>query len=79
MFTKPAPDGKLKSGLPMVYDYDGSIFIREHNGGLLFGGFEKEAKPIFHNFVPKNFECQSLQPDLDHFCKFNFYTNISEK
>ena len=39
-------------------------------GGLLFGGFEKEAKPIFHEACPKDFENQTLQPDLDHFCKW---------
>ena len=70
MKTKPAQSGLIKPGLPLVYDYDGAIFIREYNGGLLFGGFEKEAKPIFHNFVPNNFECQTLQPDLDHFCNY---------
>ena len=38
-------------------------------GGILFGGFEKEAKPIFHENVPKEFENSTLDPDLDHFCK----------
>ncbi len=43
--------------------------MRYHEGGgLLFGGFEKEAKPIFHEACPKDFENQTLQPDLDHFC-----------
>lgn len=37
-------------------------------GGLLFGGFEKEAKPIFHESVPDDFENSTLQPDMDHFC-----------
>lgn len=37
-------------------------------GGLLLGGFEKEAKPIFHENIPKDFENCSLKPDLDHFC-----------
>lgn len=37
-------------------------------GGLLFGGFEKDAKPIFHESIPKEFEISTLQPDLDHFC-----------
>ena len=38
------------------------------NGGLLFGGFEKEAKPIFHEASPPDFENATLKPDLDHFC-----------
>lgn len=66
MITKPFGQS---SNLPIVYDYDGSIYIRENEGGLLFGGFEKVAKPIFHSQVPKTFESQTLQPDLDHFCK----------
>ncbi len=52
----------------VVRDFDGCIYFRHYDGGLLFGGFEKEAKPIFHESSPKDFENTTLQPDLDHFC-----------
>ena len=43
--------------------------MRYHDGGgLLFGGFEKEAKPIFHEASPTDFENKTLPPDMDHFC-----------
>lgn len=43
------------------------------------GGFEKEAKPIFHESTPKDYEAQGLKIDMDHFCKatFNLYTTTS--
>jgi hypothetical protein len=46
--------------------------MKQYNGGILFGGFEKEAKPIFHESCPKELENTSLTPDLDHFCKSSF-------
>ena len=51
-------------------DYDGAIYMRQYEGGLLIGGYEKEAKPIFHEASPKDFENSTLKPDLDHFCTF---------
>lgn len=65
LITKPF---NVPKAFPIVRDYDGSIYMRNYDGGLLFGGFEKEAKTVFHDCVPKNFEYQTLQPDLDHFC-----------
>jgi len=59
----------IPPSVPIIRDYDGSIYMRyNEGGGLLFGGFEKEAKPIFHESSPKEFENQTLTPDLDHFC-----------
>jgi hypothetical protein len=60
----------LPANLPIVRDYDGSIFVRQFEGGLLLSGFEKRAKPIFHESTPSAFECKTLESDLDHFCKF---------
>jgi pyruvate dehydrogenase phosphatase regulatory subunit len=55
--------------IKVIRDYDGCIYMRyNEGGGLLFGGFEKEAKPIFHESSPKDFENKTLPPDLDHFC-----------
>ena len=42
------------------------------NGGLLFGGFEKESNPIFHESCPTDFENTTLSLDLDHFCEYFF-------
>ncbi|XP_013792885.1 pyruvate dehydrogenase phosphatase regulatory subunit, mitochondrial-like, partial [Limulus polyphemus] len=61
--VKPA----LTESLPIVRDYDGQIYCREHQGGLLFGGFEKEGKPLFHKGVPPKFEFQKLPADVVHF------------
>ena len=47
-------------------------------GGLVFGGFEKDAKPIFHEACPRDFENKTLPPDLDHFCKLlTFYSPLT--
>lgn len=53
----------------VVRDNDGQIYIREWSGGLLAGGFETVAKPVFHEKIPDNFEYQLLPEDWDHFRK----------
>ncbi|KAL9975914.1 hypothetical protein ACROYT_G013133 [Oculina patagonica] len=63
--TKPI-DG-VPSMLPVIRDHDGQIYFREWSGGLMSGGFEKEAIPIFHEGIPKGFEYQLLPENLDHF------------
>jgi pyruvate dehydrogenase phosphatase regulatory subunit len=73
LITKPFD---VPKNLPVVRDYDGAIYIREYEGGILFGGYEKEAKPVFHEGVPETFEFQTLQTDLDQFCKFKKKTRI---
>jgi len=50
----------------VVRDYDGGIYFREWNGGLCAGGFEPEAKPVFHTGIPERFEYQLLPEDWDH-------------
>ncbi len=66
LITKPFG---LSANLPIIRDYDGSIFVRQFRGGILLSGFEKRAKPIFHESTPPGFECKTLEPDLDHFCE----------
>jgi hypothetical protein len=51
----------------VIRDYDGYVYLREWSGGILAGGFEPEAKPVFHDGIPKNFEFQLLPEDWDHF------------
>lgn len=55
---------------PAIRDYDGSIYIREWNGGILCGGFQTFAKPIFHTGIPSKFEFQLLPEDWDNFREF---------
>ncbi|XP_041376900.1 pyruvate dehydrogenase phosphatase regulatory subunit, mitochondrial-like isoform X2 [Gigantopelta aegis] len=52
---------------PVIRDLDGMIYVREWNGGLLAGGFEPVAKPVFHRGIPEKFEFQLLTEDWDHF------------
>uniref|UniRef100_T1IHI3 Pyruvate dehydrogenase phosphatase regulatory subunit, mitochondrial n=1 Tax=Strigamia maritima TaxID=126957 RepID=T1IHI3_STRMM len=52
--------------MPVVRDYDGHIYFREHKGALLAGGFEPTAKPIYHESVPGILDTD-LQEDWDHF------------
>lgn len=49
-----------------VMDADGRIYIRNWQGGILSGGFEKTPKPIFTE-GKNQLEIQNLQEDWDHF------------
>lgn len=51
---------------PVVIDMDGRIYIRQWQGGLLSGGFEKNPKPIFTE-GRNQLEIQNMQEDWDHF------------
>lgn len=57
----------VDSKFPVVRDYDGLVYFREWSGGLMAGGFEPEAKPVFHTAIPPKFEFQLLPEDWDHF------------
>lgn len=49
-----------------VVDADGRIYIRNWQGGILSGGFERNPKPIFTE-GKNQLEIQNLQEDWDHF------------
>lgn len=49
-----------------IVDADGRIYIRNWQGGILSGGFEKTPKPIFTE-GKNQLEIQNLQEDWDHF------------
>ena len=49
-----------------VVDADGRIYIRNWQGVILSGGFEKTPKPIFTE-GKNQLEIQNLQEDWDHF------------
>ncbi|VDI20061.1 pyruvate dehydrogenase phosphatase regulatory subunit [Mytilus galloprovincialis] len=63
--TKEVPG--VDSTLPVIRDYDGLIYYREWSGGVMAGGFEPVAKPVFHTNIPDKFEFQLLPEDWDHF------------
>ncbi|KAJ7384995.1 hypothetical protein OS493_018684 [Desmophyllum pertusum] len=66
LVTKPIEG--IPSTLPVIRDHDGQIYFREWSGGLMSGGFEKEAIPVFfHEAIPKGFEYQLLPENWDHF------------
>jgi glycine/D-amino acid oxidase-like deaminating enzyme len=63
-FTPPVP-----SLLPILRDPDAYIYYREWSGGLLMGGFEPVAKPVFEGLhgPPRDFSFSLLPEDWDHF------------
>ncbi|CAL1532543.1 unnamed protein product [Lymnaea stagnalis] len=65
LLTKPQ-DG-IHTMMPVVRDYDGQVYFREWGGGMLAGGFESNAKTVFHKGIPEKFEFQLLHEDWDHF------------
>ena len=67
--TKPI-DG-VPPMLPVIRDHDGQIYVREWSGGLMTGGFEMKALPVFHEGIPKGFEYQLLPENCDHFREYS--------
>lgn len=65
LLTRPC-DTPLQSSTPTVVDADGRIYIRNWQGGVLSGGFEKNPKPIFTE-GKNQLEIQNLREDWDHF------------
>ena len=55
--------------LPSVRIVDHRVYLREWGGGLMLGGFEPKAKPIFTHSIPDTFEYQLLPKDWDQFCE----------
>lgn len=56
-----------KSGLPILRDTDGYIYIKEDAGKLLVGAFEPQAKPLPMKRLPVRAEFIELAEDWDHF------------
>ena len=63
--------------LPVVRDHDGQIFFREWSGGLMSGGFEMEALPVFREGIPKGFEYQLFPENWDHFGGYFKKNNVT--
>lgn len=64
----PSLKSLLTSSVPSaaIVDPDGRIYIRNWQGGILSGGFEKNPKPLFTE-GRNQLEIQNLQEDWDHF------------
>ena len=55
------------SGLPVLRDTDGYIYVKEDAGKFLVGAFEPVAKPLPMSSLPKRFEFGELPEDWGHF------------
>lgn len=64
LHTKPV-DG-LSPNTPVIRDMDGNVYMREHDGRILAGGYEVNAKPAYEDGVYPAMDRQ-LPPDWDHF------------
>jgi len=60
----------IKKHFPTVRDFDGRTYFKEESGGILFGGFEKIAKPYGMKGIPENWKFTELMEDWDQFEPF---------
>jgi 4-methylaminobutanoate oxidase (formaldehyde-forming) len=67
MYVTTAPMHGVRSGLPVIRDTDGYVYIKEDAGKLLVGAFEPEGKPLPLDRLPAGFEFGELPEDWDHF------------
>ncbi|XP_074055572.1 pyruvate dehydrogenase phosphatase regulatory subunit, mitochondrial isoform X2 [Macrotis lagotis] len=65
LLTRPL-ETPLQNSTPTIVDSDGRIYIRNWQGGILSGGFEKNPKPIFTE-GKNQLDIQNLHEDWDHF------------
>lgn len=65
LITEPIPG--VTPGLPTLRDPDRLTYWKEEVGGLVMGGYEPNPKPWAETGLPKNFEFQLLENDLEHF------------
>jgi len=57
----------------VVRDYDGQVFLRECNGGLLCSGYPPIAKPAYTEEIPVDLKANPLPEDWDYFSKDYLY------
>lgn len=58
---------KIPYGLPVLRDQSKEAYYKEDAGSLLLGAFERKARPIDVEEMPKNFNFDELPGDMDHF------------
>jgi sarcosine dehydrogenase len=63
--TEPIPGMPAK--LPTLRDPDRLTYYKEEVGGLIFGGYERNAIPWAEDGIPEGFHYTLLDPDWDHF------------
>jgi 4-methylaminobutanoate oxidase (formaldehyde-forming) len=67
MYVTTTAMAGVQSGLPVIRDTDGYVYIKEDAGKLLVGAFEPEGKPLPLETLPADFEFGELPVDWDHF------------
>jgi glycine cleavage system T protein len=67
MYVTTAPIENLESGLPVIRDADGYVYIKEDAGKLVVGSFEPKGKPLSVERLPTGGEFIELTEDWDHF------------
>jgi len=67
MITEPIKN--LSKNLPIIRDFDNSIYIKEDAGKLLVGIFEGKSIPAFNktNIVPEDFSFGEFPENFEHF------------
>ena len=51
--------------MPMALDFEGEIYIRQEQGGMLMGTYEQACVPWSPQTAPWTFDMELLPPDLD--------------
>jgi glycine cleavage system aminomethyltransferase T/glycine/D-amino acid oxidase-like deaminating enzyme len=61
------PIAGVTPDLPVLRDLDGCVYVREEVGGLLFGGFEPQARPRPDAPIAEDFAFALFKEDWDQF------------
>ena len=67
MYVTTEPSSAATSGLPVLRDTDGTVYVKEDAGKFVVGCFEPEAKPLSMRALPERFEFGELAEDWEHF------------
>jgi 4-methylaminobutanoate oxidase (formaldehyde-forming) len=67
MYVTTEPSGAATSGLPVLRDTDGTVYVKEDAGKFVVGCFEPDAKPLSMRSLPVPFEFGELPEDWAHF------------
>ncbi|MFO0997085.1 MAG: FAD-dependent oxidoreductase [Alphaproteobacteria bacterium] len=67
MYVTTKPIAGVRSGLPVIRDTDGTVYIKEDAGKFVVGSFEPESKPLPMESLPADFEFGELPENWDLF------------
>ena len=62
-----APVDGVDSGLPVLRDFDGYVYLRSYRDRLMVGAFEPDGKPRELDSMPHDFAFGEFDADWDHF------------